>query len=349
MPLVKALSRHQVRDELVRAAADLLLAEITSICDRALPQVIICAPPIELLELIGPPKGEGIELHDLVKARAMFAQVPLQYVRPGTYDPAKLARQRKISGLVGNQQDQATRAWNLHTALYYKAGGFPWALVRQPHALQTCYVGIAFYEGLQQTLLTSMAQVFNERGEGVIVRGGPARVTKDDRRPFLERDDAERLLREALARYRDEHHHLPARVVVHKTSRYTSGEIEGLGAAAEAEHVDALDLLALGSTATRFFTPRNRPPFGGTHIELDEQTHVLYTSGTVSFYEVLPRPLHPRAARGHDRPERVRVDRARERAARPDQAQLEPQQTGRPGPDHHPGRPGHRTHPPPRT
>src|SRR5918911_4346851 len=31
-------------------------------------------------------------------------------------------------------QNQATQAWNIHTALYYKAGGIPWRLLRDPAA-----------------------------------------------------------------------------------------------------------------------------------------------------------------------------------------------------------------------
>jgi hypothetical protein len=42
------------------------------------------------------------------------------------------------------------------------------------------------------------------------VRGGPAKLTKGDRRPYLEAKDAEKLLLDALKRYLSEHHK-PAR------------------------------------------------------------------------------------------------------------------------------------------
>jgi hypothetical protein len=35
-----------------------------------------------------------------------------------------------------------------------------------------------------------MAQVFNERGDGVVVRGGAVKIDKDDRQPHLTRDGA---------------------------------------------------------------------------------------------------------------------------------------------------------------
>jgi hypothetical protein len=79
-------------------------------------------------------------------------------------------------------QDEATRAWNFFCALYYKAGGIPWRLARESTDLMTCYMGISFYhDPTSETLSTSVAQVFNERGEGMVVRGGPAVLDDEDK------------------------------------------------------------------------------------------------------------------------------------------------------------------------
>jgi SHS2 domain-containing protein len=72
-----------------------------------------------------------------------------------------------------------------------------------------------------ETLQTSVAQVFNERGDGVIVRGAQATQSKDDRQPHLTGDDAKDLLEQWLARYRTEH---KTRVMLHKTSSFTPEE-----------------------------------------------------------------------------------------------------------------------------
>ena len=64
-------------------------------------------------------------------------------------------------------QDEATRAWNLHTALYYKGQRDPWRLLRHAIDLQTCFVGVSFYRRAEgERLLTSVAQVLNERRQG---------------------------------------------------------------------------------------------------------------------------------------------------------------------------------------
>ncbi|MFF2993602.1 hypothetical protein ACFVTC_03360 [Streptomyces sp. NPDC057950] len=85
--------------------------------------------------------------------------------------------------------------------------------------------------------------MFNERGDGVVVRGGTAQISKSDRQPHLTLADARQLLLDALAEYRTTHGHQPARIVVHKTSNFTTGEIDGFHEAADLRDIDHVDLL----------------------------------------------------------------------------------------------------------
>jgi hypothetical protein len=72
-------------------------------------------------------------------------------------------------------------------------------LLRSSTDLATCFVGISFYKSLDgDKLLTSVAQVFNERGEGVIVKGAQAQLSKDDRQPHLSNESAQLLLKNAI-------------------------------------------------------------------------------------------------------------------------------------------------------
>jgi hypothetical protein len=301
---IRNLTSHSTRDTRLRAAIELLLEEVKAIGEHGLARAILLCPPLDLLELIktdaqskddrdndranlGPS-----ELHDVLKAAAMSVGVPLQFVLPATYDHRLASKQTTATGKPRTQQDEATKAWNLHTALYYKAGGFPWSLVRDPHALDSCFIGISFYFENSGDLATSSAQVFDERGEGIIVRGGPAKLSKGDRRPYLGAAAAEKLLLDALKRYRSEHHNLPARVVIHKSSRFRTEEIEGLQSAANTERITDLELVALGPSRTRV-SARKHAPLRGTHIVLDGHHQVLYTSGSVPFYELYPGPYVP--------------------------------------------------------
>jgi len=186
-------------------------------------------------------RGRLIPFHDVLKAEGLRLGIPIQMVRPYTYTGERARRKKKSDTASGApMQDEATRAWNLHTALYYKAGGVPWRLLRNPADLATCFVGISFYKSLDsERILTSVAQV-NERGEGVIVKGAQAELSKDDRQPHLTEADAQTLLANAVDVYRKEHRTMPARLVVHKTSKMTDGEILGFRAASEENMIDVV-------------------------------------------------------------------------------------------------------------
>lgn len=285
--------------ERVERAVQLFMEELNLLCENAQPQVIICAPPLQLLEALvgGSPSAVRYDFHHLLKARAMSLRVPIQIILPATYDETK-ARKQSRAGIVRPLQDEATRAWNIFCALYYKAGGTPWRLIRASTALQTCYVGVSFFESLDRSvLLTSVAQVFNERGEGVVVRGGTAAISKDDRQPHLNEEGAFTLLRSALARYKEVHRTLPARIVIHKSSLYSEEERLGFEQALAEVEIESYDLLHLRESEGRLYRAGVYPPLRGTMLELSEDESLLYTRGSVPFFETypglyVPKPTH---------------------------------------------------------
>jgi argonaute-like protein implicated in RNA metabolism and viral defense len=252
--------------------------------------------------------GVGASLlpfHDVLKAEGMRLGLPIQMVRPSTYSGER-KRKKARRGLAASipLQDEATRAWNIHTALYYKGGGIPWRLLRSAADLTACFVGVSFYRTIQgDRLLTSVAQVFNERGEGVIVKGAQAQLDKDDRQPHLSEDDARLLLNTAIDVYRREHRTSPARLVVHKTSKMTDDEVRGFRLAADEQQIDVVDLVSVRRSLTRLFRGGTYPPLRGTFLTLQESTGLLYLRGSVNFFETypgmyVPRPLEFFVAQG---------------------------------------------------
>ena len=130
----------------VERAAELFTKEIEFLAENSNPSVIMCALPLELLELLAEErKSPGRkDLHHLLKARTMEFRIPIQLILPSTYDPSK-ARKQKRAGTPRPLQDEATRAWNIFSALYYKAGGTPWRLVRDPVATISMFRGHQFF------------------------------------------------------------------------------------------------------------------------------------------------------------------------------------------------------------
>jgi hypothetical protein len=113
-------------------------------------------------------------------------------------------------------------------------------------------VGVSFFRSVAgDKLMTSVAQVFDERGEGLIVQGGSASYDKDDRSPHLSKEDARELLANGLASYRREHKNMPARLVMHKTSYFNADEKAGFRQAAENEKLNVLDLVSVRRSGAR--------------------------------------------------------------------------------------------------
>lgn len=291
------------RNERIARSVDLFMEEIQYLAQNTPAKVIVCAVPLSLLEAMGPEEeddeetderspgiiGPELDFHDMLKACAMQQyRKPIQIILPSTYEDSKSRRNPKV-GRKRELQDEATRAWNIHTALYYKAEGVPWRLPRESTELTVCYVGVSFYKSLDKSaLLTSVAQVFNERGEGVVVRGGTATVSKEDLQPHLPEERAYELMKDALARYREVHKTLPARVVIHKSSRFDSNEERGFETALQEKGIASHDFLWITGSATKLYRAGKYPPLRGTLLTLDDREMVLYTRGSVDFFETYP-------------------------------------------------------------
>lgn len=315
---IRTITRHELTaalsgtDPLARVA-DTFMAHARDLAAKSGLHVLVVAPPQEVFTLgdnsgsagVDPPIDElqdpapeqeavapsARNFHDIFKGQAIDLQLPCQILRPDTYgaDAGTRPRKRRL-------QDQATRAWNFHTALYYKAGGVPWRLARQPSSLSTCYVGVSFFRSVNgEKLMTSVAQVFDERGEGLIVQGGSASYDKDDRSPHLSLDDARELLAHGLATYRREHKTMPARLVMHKTSYFNDEERKGFEQAAHNERLEVLDLVSVRRSGARVLKAGDSPMVRGTALLFDERSGILYLKGTVPYFQVYPGAYIPRA------------------------------------------------------
>src|SRR5690606_36019415 len=155
---------------------------------------------------------------------------------------------------------------------------------------------VGFYRTLdRESLFASVAQVFNERGNGVVVRGEAAVVEKEDRQVHLSADNAYVLLCRALEEYRSVHKTIPARIVVHKTSSHNAAESDAFNRAARVHRVEYCEPLSLGKSFIRLFRNAEYPPLRGTFLSLDDRSHLLYTRGSVEFYATYPGMYMPRS------------------------------------------------------
>ena len=291
----------------------LVTEQLTALIEsNAKPDVVVLALPIHLIEKLVNAKSEEpdedseddgdtgddtLNFRDLLKARSLHLDVPTQIVWPDTWDDA--ARIPRKVKRASNRQTQAaaTRAWNLLNALFYKADKVPWRLLPNEAEYRTNFLGIGFYRDLDgQQLWTSTAQMFDERGRGLILRGARAQTETRGRHPYLTAGDAEALVAQSIAAYKSHHKHVPARLVVLKTSRFRPEEAEGIDAALDRSGIELCDLLWVQeSSPIAIFRDGNYPVLRGTFVDLNGKG-LLYTRGSVPYYGTypglrVPRPL----------------------------------------------------------
>lgn len=282
---LKTISAAETEADKIHTAVALCVMEARALVEEESVDVVyVVRPP-------GVPDGTtgevGATFRNLLKAAMIETRQPTQIIRPRTW--------RGASGV----EDPATTAWNLFTALYYKAGGKPWRLLTDRRALSRCYVGVSFTQSQEgERLFASVAQVFNELGDGVVVRGGLAERSGADLQPHLSHADAKQLLADALKRYADEHRTMPAVITLHKTSSFSDDEQRGFNEAADKAGLASCELLWLthSDNAMLIRGTHYYPPLRGTLLTLSEDEHVLYTHGSVPYYQTypglyIPRPL----------------------------------------------------------
>lgn len=230
---------------------------------------------LDLPPPISPEVRPSRTLHRVIKAEGMRAGLPTQLAWPASLNGGD------------SVQDDATRAWNFFTALYYKAGGVPWRVTGLEK--DTCYIGITFYRPVSDTtkLQTSMAQAFSDRGDGIVLRGESFEWDiRTQGEPHLSKESAKRLIAGVIEQYTKHLRRPPSRVVVHKSSNFSADELAGMQEALG--DTPYYDFLSIGRSNIRFMRMGQEPPLRGTVIEVAPKKFVFYTGGYVPFLRVYP-------------------------------------------------------------
>lgn len=301
---IVGIKRH---DEAVKAAVALLIDRARTLLEgTSRPEVVVVALPKPLIEKVVNASGllrddhddefddpedkigsTELNFRDLFKAKALGLNVPTQIAWPSVWDD-KFKLPHKLKGTDRRVQDPATRAWNILNAIFYKAGKVPWRLPKAGD-WTTSYLGIGFYRDLDgHRLWTSTAQMFDERGKGLILRGARARTDRPGKHPYLPREDAYDLVKRSLEAYHGHHRTMPARLVILKTSRFEKGEAEGFKEAMRELRVSMADMLWISESGhVSLLREGDYPPLRGSFVEIGKNA-ILYTRGSVPYYGTYP-------------------------------------------------------------
>ena len=263
------------------AAPHLVLAEQLG---RAVSQLAAIRSSFDVLAILLPKRWEAafegrdeedFDLHDYLKALTANRGIPTQILRE---DKALSYRCR------------CSVMWRIAIALYTKAGGVPWKIANSER--EVAFVGISYAlrdksEGPR--FVTCCSQVFDADGSGLqflLYNVDPAWESGDN--PFLSRAEMRRLMARSLRLYQQRHSgRSPKRVVIHKATRFTPGEVDGCFDAWDS--ADGLDLVQVqGDSPWRGIKIESHqqaakyPVDRGTYVGLDGRRALLWTQGTAT-------------------------------------------------------------------
>lgn len=211
-----------------------------------------------------------------------------------------------------NGDDPATKAWDVCTACFYKAGGIPWRLAETtPY---TCFVGISFHRfksSKKHIIYCSCAEAFSTETEGFVLRGDYIDWSREaGRTPHLSERQSYNLGTAVLSEYRNRTGRDPIRLVLHKTTKFEDAEKAGFSSAWKpVPQVEFITLYDSHDASPRLFPRDDYPPRRGTVLDLNGSKY-LYTTG---FYEPwssypgphIPRPIEVRNEQNSRKDERA--------------------------------------------
>lgn len=215
-----------------------------------------------------------------LKARVMETGIPVQLVRESTLRINEPENKKSKERILTELSD---RAWNLSTAIYYKAGGKPWRLAAAREGV--CYVGLAFRRAPLETSAPSntaccAAQMFLDTGDGVVFRGqfGPW-YSEETNQYHLTREGAKNLLSGTLRAYYEQKGKTLKEIFLHSRSLIEDAEWNGYKDACPSD-VKIVGIRVRGeSNGFQLYRDGDWILQRGTYWEVNEKTAYLWANG----------------------------------------------------------------------
>jgi hypothetical protein len=222
----------------------------------------------------------SVDFRRQIKARVMEYKTPIQIIRESTLRlqdaPETTTRVRGLSPL-------SDRAWNLSTALYYKAGGLPWKLGTAREGVS--YLGIAYRCAGQsgrwgRRTACCAAQMFLDSGDGIVFLGEFGPWYSPEKKEFhLTKEAARKLVEGVLRTYREQEGRPLKELFIHCRSRMFREEFEGFAEGAPSDVEVVAVRVQQDRSGVRAFREGQWPVVRGTWWRSEERSAFLWASG----------------------------------------------------------------------
>lgn len=223
------------------------------------------------------------DLHDSLKIYAAKKNIKIQFVED-----------KSIQYFDKNRIN-----WWLSLALYVKANGIPWK--NEPLTEDTAYIGIghAIKKSPEKNeIVIGCSQLFDSSGQGLRFLLYPLEnPVFFGKNPYMSKEDARRfILKLKETYYKVDPNSKLRKLVIHKTTRFTRDEIEGI--ALGAEGIPSIELLQIqqfsywravrSNNKNGITKPHMFPIQRGTVLQLDNLSFLLWTHGSVTDKDIMP-------------------------------------------------------------
>lgn len=255
-----------------------------------------------------------LDFHNQLKARLLESQALTQVIRESTIAHMEFLRPDK-KPIRDLDILQSEIAWNISSAVFYKAGGRPWKLggVRDG----VCYIGLVFKRienNSDPRAACCAAQMFLDSGDGVVFKGDIGPWFTPGRGDFHLKEDAARsLVGIAVDAYKSKNDGKPPReLFIHGKTWFNDEEWRGFASAVDPGTVLVGVRIADGD-GLRLFSRQDQPVLRGTSYVQNNRTAYLWTKGFVPRLQTypgmeVPKPLRIDICRGDADIETVQRD-----------------------------------------
>ena len=244
-----------------------------------------------------------LNFHNQLKARLLPVKALTQIVRETTIAPWDFPDGRGKPAR-GMDKMQASVAWNISTAVFYKCGGRPWKIngIRDG----VCYIGLVFKQMPEHSgsgNACCAAQMFLDSGDGVVFRGnvGPW-YNPVDGDYHLDRKAAANLVGLAMDTYKANKGKMPSELFLHGRVEFNNDEWQGFKEAVE-ENTNLVGVKIRQSNDLKLFRKAKMAVLRGTAYVHSKRKAYLWSKGYIPRLQTypgreVPNPLYIHAFRG---------------------------------------------------
>jgi hypothetical protein len=229
-----------------------------------------------------------LNFHNQLKARLLQSKALTQIIRESTIAPEDFPDKngepaRKMHTM------QASVAWNISTAVFYKCGGRPWKISGIRDGV--CYIGIVFKQLPNNSDVRNAccaAQMFLDSGDGVVFKGNVGPWYNPAEGDYhLDKSSACELVQRAVQSYKDIVGKPPSELFLHGRVEFDDDEWDGFHQAVGPE-TNLVGIRIRQSSDIKLFRKAKLPVMRGTAYKYSKRKAYLWTKGYIPRLQTYP-------------------------------------------------------------